>query len=81
MSQTKLNKLKFFESKLLSVGQADKNQQGAQKTLNSLTIQRMIYLDFFFFFLGVNIDESGAPASQVDSNQYLFWMKDMVVKS
>ena len=45
----------------------------------------MIYLDYFFFFLGVNKDETGQPQSlqidKNDSNQYLFWMKDMVVKS
>ena len=50
------------------------------KTLNDIMVLRMLYLDYFFLFMGMNAEQN-PDQSLVDTNQYLFLMKEMQVKS
>lgn len=42
---------------------------------------RMLYLDYFFLFMGLNAAKTPDNSQLVDQNQYLFLMKEMQVKS
>ena len=41
----------------------------------------MLYLDYFFLFMGMNSKMDSTGAALQDPNQYLFLMKEMQVKS
>lgn len=56
-----MKKQKFFESKLLNsadegLGQREigKDGQPIKKYLNDILVMRMLYLDYFFMFMGLN---------------------------
>ena len=51
-----------------------------RKTLNDIMVLRMLYLDYFFLFMGMNAEQN-PDQTLVDPNQYLFLMKEMQVKS
>jgi hypothetical protein len=40
----------------------------------------MLYLDYFFLFLGLNAETTPDESALIDPQQYLFLMKDMFVK-
>lgn len=79
-----MRKQKFFDSKQLPSG--EESQPGApmmdfkRKTLNDIMVLRMLYLDYFFLFMGMNAQKA-PDGSLADPNQYLFLMKEMQVKS
>ena len=52
------------------------NGRSQKKYLNDIIVFRMLYLDYFFLFMGQNAltDSSG---NLMDSNLYLFLMKEM----
>jgi len=41
----------------------------------------MLYLDYFFLFMGLNSETNAAQTALLDPSQYLFLMKEMQVKS
>lgn len=53
----------------------------ARKTLNDIMVLRMLYLDYFFLFMGMNAAKTPDQTQLADPNQYLFLMKEMQVKS
>lgn len=52
----------------------------SSKTLNDLMILRMLFLDHFYLFMGMNSAKL-EDGNLADSTQYLFMMKDGKVKS
>ena len=52
-----------------------------RKSLNDIMVLRMLYLDYFFLFMGMNSKMDSTGAALQDPNQYLFLMKEMQVKS
>lgn len=52
-----------------------------RKTLNDIMVLRMLYLDYFFLFMGMNAHKTPDGQALADPNQYLFLMKEMQVKS
>ena len=81
-----MRKQKFFESEVI-VGKEDPKQmssmafeQGA-KSLNDLLVLRMLFLDHFFLFMGMNAAKTADGSKFVDPNQYLFLMKGNQVKT
>ena len=50
-----MRKQKFFESKTLSgPDSSPMDFDGGKKSLNDIMVLRMLYLDYFFLFLGMN---------------------------
>ena len=56
-----MKKQKFFESKLLNSAdeglgarEIGKDGQPVKKYLNDILVMRMLYLDYFFMFMGLN---------------------------
>jgi hypothetical protein len=77
-----MRKQKFFEQKPLSgsdTSSMDFDQ--SKKSLNDIMVLRMLYLDYFFLFLGMNAKTNAEGSALQDPQQYLFLMKEMQVKS
>ena len=79
-----MRKQKFFDSKQLPSGE-EPMQPGSfaarRKTLNDIMVLRMLYLDYFFLFMGMNAEKTPDGQALADPTQYLFLMKEMQVKS
>lgn len=79
-----MRKQKFFESETI-VGKEDQKQNSSMqfekksKSLNDLLVLRMIFLDHFFLFMGMN-NEKAADGTILNQDQYLFLMKGDQVK-
>ena len=58
----------------------DFSQGEPKKTLNNIMVLRMLYLDYFFLFMGMNAAQN-KDGGLLDQGQYLFLMKEMQVKS
>ena len=52
-----------------------------KKYLNDILVMRMLYLDYFFLFMGLNARKTPDGSALIDQNQYLFLVKEMQVKS
>lgn len=57
------------------------SNDSGKKSLNDIEVLRMLYLDYFFLFLGFNGAKAVDGVTLQDPTQYLFLMKDMQVKS
>jgi hypothetical protein len=77
-----MRKQKFFESKTLSGSEpSGMDFDLNKKSLNDIMVLRMLYLDYFFLFLGMNAQTTADGTALKDPQQYLFLMKEMQVKS
>jgi hypothetical protein len=77
-----MRKQKFFESKTLSGSEpSGMDFDQSKKSLNDIMVLRMLYLDYFFLFLGMNAETTADGTALKDPQQYLFLMKEMQVKS
>ena len=80
-----MRKQKFFDSKQLASGEEPLQPGGytdsKRKSLNDIMVLRMLYLDYFFLFMGMNAQKTADGTALADPNQYLFLMKEMQVKS
>ena len=52
----------------------------SSKSLHDLHVMRMLFLDHFFLFMGMNGQLNAEGTNLLDQNQYLFMMKGNQVK-
>lgn len=67
-----MRKQKFFDSKQLASGEEPLQPGGytdsKRKSLNDIMVLRMLYLDYFFLFMGMNAQKTADGTALADPN-------------